>query len=257
MKLLKLFFFHFFSCILLFLSSCGLDEYYEINAPYIRNNDPDYETGYDNRYFSFVTNDSDSGVEAGAGFSFLGTAIYYKIYNNYTTMASDISTIDSLSTSTNYLNAANKVVEGLTYQQLAIENADDYVPLVKSSSDKKNQAVWIRLMNYQYQEDDPSSNQAFRARIEVDNVFKGCPMRVGGVKSFDFGRTSENEDRNVVPQEGDVDVRFSSSWSDEDETIWYVNLYAIAVGRDTTYTTYYSNVLHLGSVSINAAEIDN
>ena len=82
MKLLKLFFFHFFSCILLFLSSCGLDEYYEINAPYIRNNDPDYETEYDNRYFSFVTNDSDSGVEAGAGFSFLGTAIYYKIYNN-------------------------------------------------------------------------------------------------------------------------------------------------------------------------------
>ncbi len=67
MKLLKLFFFHFFSCILLFLSSCGLDEYYEINAPYIRNNDPDYETEYDNRFFSFVTNDSDSGVEAGAG----------------------------------------------------------------------------------------------------------------------------------------------------------------------------------------------
>ena len=257
MKLLKLFFFHFVSCILLFLSSCGLDEYYEINAPYIRNNDPGYETGYDNRFFSFVTNDSDSGVEAGAGFSFLGTAIYYKIYNNYSVMNSDISTISSLSTSTNYQNAATKVVEGLSYQQLAIENEDDYIPLIKKSSDNKNQSVWIRLMNYQYQPGDPNSNQAFRARVEIDDTFKGCPMRVGGDKSFDFGRTSDDEDRNVVPQEGDVDVRFSSSWSDEDETIWYVNLYAIAVGRDTTYTTYYSNVLHLGSVSINAAEIDN
>ena len=139
-----MFFFHFFSCILLFLSSCGLDEYYEINAPYIRNNDPYYETEYDNRFFSFVTNDSDSGVEVGAGFSFLGTAIYYKIYNNYSVMNSDIFTIRSLSTSTNYQNAATKVVEGLSYQQLAIENEDDYIPLIKKSSDNKNQSVWIR-----------------------------------------------------------------------------------------------------------------
>ena len=48
-------------------------------------------------------------------------------------MNSDISTISSLSTSTNYQNAATKVVEGLSYQQLAIENEDAYNTLMAAN----------------------------------------------------------------------------------------------------------------------------
>ena len=34
-------------------------------------------------------------------------------------------------------------------------------------------------------------------------------------------------------------------------------MYAVAVGRDTTYTTYYSNVLDLGAVPIDASSEQN
>ena len=39
--------------------------------------------------------------------------------------------------------------------------------------------------------------------------------------------------------------------------IWYVNMYAVSVGRDASYTPYYSLVCHLGSVAIDENSEDN
>ena len=50
-------------------------------------------------------------------------------------------------------------------------------------------------------------------------------------------------------------MNYSLTASEDD--IYYVALYAVAVGYDNSFTNYYSNVLYLGSVPINAAEEDN
>ena len=38
---------------------------------------------------------------------------------------------------------------------------------------------------------------------------------------------------------------------------WYISAFAVAVGMDATLTNYYSNILYLGSVTIDANSKDN
>nr|MCR5401174.1 hypothetical protein [Treponema sp.] len=83
----------FFICSLFLFSACGLESYIYIDAPTVTHSTPTYETLPDNSYFEFTTNENSDKP------AFLGTAIYYKIYNNYTTMASQVSSISSLASS--------------------------------------------------------------------------------------------------------------------------------------------------------------
>ncbi|MBQ2481529.1 MAG: hypothetical protein II516_09795, partial [Treponema sp.] len=65
---------------------------------------------------------------------------------------------------------------------------------------------------------------------------------------FNFGQ----DDNNPLPKNGDADVNYSSSSSDSGT--WYVDMYAVSVGRDTSYSTSYSKVLFLGSVKIQESD---
>ena len=68
-------------CCLCFFG-CGLEEYYVLEAPFRIYNTPNADTTYDNKYFDFVTNETgNAGISP--SFNFLGTAVYYKIYNSY------------------------------------------------------------------------------------------------------------------------------------------------------------------------------
>ena len=175
-------------------------------------------------------------------------------------MDSDITSISTLINSTNYSNAVSRIRETLSYQELGtvkIENSQrketSTNPLI--SAQGKNRTVYIRLTNYQ-------DTKEFSARILIDKeplkdgAFELYPSRSGSNKSFDFGRTEDDKEVNVEPSQGDVDF-VSGTFTDPENKKYYVNMYAIAVGRDTTYTNYYSNALHLGSVSITATEEDN
>lgn len=259
MKWQKIFIFSLFITLLPFFYSCGLDEFYELNGPYVKNNDPSKASPYDFKYFEFTTNETNTGVASGSGsgFSFLGTAVYYKIYNNLEDLDKYNSSISTLSSSTNYQQAMNSLLSN-GYQELAVEGKEDTSPLVKNTS--KNKLCYIRLTNYQYDPKNPDdSSQSFMARIVIDKNFYGVPMRAGGTKSFDFGRTSDDEERNVIPVTNDSDYHESSSFSDgdDDKCLYYVNMYAVSVGRDTTYSLHYSNVYHLGYVEISTKEVDN
>lgn len=259
--ILKIFF---FLCCLFGFTACGLDEFYELDPPVRCNNQPDSNTEYATRYFEFTTNETGENnknyIDSSSSFKFLGTAIYYKIYNNLSTMDSDITTISTLINSTNYSNAVSRIRETLSYQELGtvkIENSQrreiSTNPLI--SAQGKNRTVYIRLTNYQ-------DTKEFSARILIDKEplkdgdFELYPSRSGSNKSFDFGRTEDDKEVNVEPSQGDVDFA-SGTFTEPDNKKYYVNMYAIAVGRDTTYTNYYSNALHLGSVSITATEEDN
>ena len=244
-------------CCLLLFSGCGLDEYYVVEGPVTSNHTPSVSDtkslGYDMRYFDFITRDSDNAALSGSGFNYLGTAVYYKIYNNYSTMNTASSAITSLNSSTSYSAAADKMIDTYGYRELSTTSGTPS-PLIPAGSNDRR--IYIRLMNYQDSEYTAKIIIGYNGDISVAGT--SVPLRnISGTHSFDFGRTTINPDLNKVPVNGDIDVNYSSSFSDTDKKFWYVDLFAVAVGRDTTYTKYYSKVLHLGSVYINTADEDN
>lgn len=248
----------FLYCLFSFLS-CGMDVIYYIypstvtyNVPVITSaNYSDPSGNYETSYFSFKT-EEESNDEYDS-FEFLGTGIYYKIYDNYSKMNSDISTISSKISSTSEASAASYIIESLKYQPMGCTGTNDS-PLIKTTS--MNRKVYIRLTNYN------ESNPMFGARVlvggncengvtDTGTLNLGAPLRaVGRDLNFDFGRkytSGTNSGNYVYPASGDDDVVSGSASS---TGVWYVALYAIGVGRDESYTTQYSNALHLGAVAI-------
>ena len=242
-------------CCLFTFSGCGLDEYYVVAPPITVYHTPAVTSSTDidrtEKYFDFETNDSANSSLS--GFDYLGTAVYYKIYNNYSTMNTAASAITSLNSSTTYSAAADKMVDSYGYRELSTTNGTPS-PLIPAGSSHR---IYIRLTNYQ--------DGDYTAKIIIGyngSDFTGSgnyvPLRnISGTHSFDFGRTSKDFNLNKVPVSGDLDVNYSSSFSDDNKRIWYVDVFAVAVGRDTTYTKYFSKVLHLGSILIDASEYDN
>lgn len=249
----------FFICLFL-CSGCGLEEYYVVEGPTQRQTNPTVTSSgdaaaYDAAYFDFYTNDEENLKSAEGDFKYMGTAVYYKIYNNYSTMNSHISAVSSISSSTNYSSAFPKL-QSYGYQELGVEGKNSSPLIGYVGSDQKNQRVVIRLTNYHEPADKTSEEwkkYEYRARILVDGVEKFVPMRQDNTKSFDFGRKNKNGDYDK-PKSGEDDVNYGTA---SKEDIYYVALYAVAVGHDNSFTNYYSNVLYLGSVAINAAEEDN
>ncbi|MGI5092152.1 hypothetical protein [Treponema socranskii] len=117
-------------------------------------------------------------------------------------------------------------------------------PLITSTG--ADRRIYIRLTNY--------LNTSDPARIVIPSVGVLKPRREGDRYSFDFGRHG-SEDRR--PAEGDDDYYSSSDFSAGYDHIYFVDMYAVSVGRDENYTLQYSPVLHLGTVAVNAASEDN
>ncbi|MBQ4025563.1 MAG: hypothetical protein II611_09265, partial [Treponema sp.] len=68
---------------------------------------------------------------------------------------------------------------------------------------------------------------------------------------FNFGQ----DDNNPLPKSSDEDVNYSGYSSESG--VWYVDMYAVSVGRDVSYATSYSKVLFLGSVKILESDYKN
>lgn len=229
----------------LFFTTCGLDTFSIVPAPTSVVHEPVYTSSdYAANYFRFVA--PRVGEDDIPNLRFLGTAVYYRIYASSSTMLSRQSAISAVNTSSDYSAAATKMI-GFGYKQL--NTADGNVqPLIN----KDGGDVMIRLTNYG-NGNDPANE--YRAQI---NLIAKIPRRsIGQNKTFDFGRHGNNKyvpnDNYDLPASGDEDFE-SGTISDNK---YYVDMYAVAVGRDSTYTMYYSNVLHLGSVPIDVTAENN
>lgn len=230
--------------------SCGLDVIIYIEPPKVFINRPEiigeiFSIDYENRYFEFETNESENSSTP----EFLGTSIYYKIYNNYSTMVSERTYLENLSNDDETSSRApTQLIEN--YKYCLLNNRE---PLISNS--KKNKDVLIRLTDYQvtnYQEAVKQGQERNAARIMIGKEFYSLPVRVDGKSTFNFGRDGEND---LIPQDGDIDVKYSSTTTEDG--IWYVSMFAVAVGMDTTFTKTYSNILYLGTVVIDANSYDN
>ena len=240
----KLFLSIFALFVLFSLTTCGLDTYSIVPAPTSVIHEPVYTSAdYAANYFSFTA--PTVGENDVPNLRFLGTAVYYRIYANSSTMLSRQSSISAVNTASDYSAAATKMI-GYGYQQLNT-SLGNVQPLINADGG----VVTIRLTNYG---DEDNPNNEYRAQISVLNR---VPRRaIGTTKTFDFGRNANpkyNSEYNALPASGDEDFE-SGTVSDNK---YYVDMYAVCLGRDSTYTIFYSNVLHLGSVPIDMTAENN
>lgn len=220
-----------------------METVYVIEPPRIGSNEPSYNTlDFNYKYFSFHTNENATST---AGFVFQGTGVYYKIYTNSSTMLSVNASINSQNTSNSYSSAAQSMFSR-GYQPLGIAGGSNDPLISYAGSDR---LVEIRVSNYQ----EATSNVG-RARIVVGGNNVGVPRRNGNTMSFDFGPNRKNTapDLNKLPISSDRDTDSSLSGD-----IYYVDMYAVNIGYDQSFSRQYSRVLHLGAVAIDATKDDN
>lgn len=237
----------FVTCFIILNSGCGLDEYYVLGEP-VRDKYPVWtstdEVPYENRIFEFYTNENSD--YDGSGFEVSGTNVYYKIYSSLSTCASEYSSLNTLvnSTSTKASSASSLINK---FQKLKIDGSGTSSDVtIPHTTSKRSQRVRIRLTTYL--EDQTDKELIASVRIGDDNV--GIPIRSIEESSklhFDFKRDSVNY-RAPIPVSGDADTNGSSST----DGYWYVTLYAFSVGHDSTFTDYYSPIVHLGTLRIDA-----
>ena len=236
-------------CCLCFFG-CGLQEYYVVEAPFIIQQEPKYDSEFTLRYFDFKTNETENPNRG--SFVFLGTAVYYKIYNRHESITGVTSALSSANNSTDASYAANLLKDTYKYVQLGSEAGS--TPLIAATG--ADRRIYIRLTNYQ-------NDARYQAKIIVGYTGDSSvaatmvPRREGNRYSFDFGRTSLDPDTNKVPVEGEDDYSHSGSFSSAYPNTYFVDMYAVSVGRDENYTLQYSPVLHLGTVAVDAASENN
>jgi len=228
-------------CLFIFNTSCGLEVLYVIDSPYSQVQ-PHYSNEYDNRVFEFTTNENFE-LE---GLMILGTNVYYCIYDNTSTLESEVYSISSIEDFSTIISSNSSY----RYKQLYVNGNDDVV-LIKYKG--VNRKISIRLTDYLNIED-------FSARVLVDgNYINGSasnsiPVRgISSRSSFNFGRPTVK-----IPvyeyNKNDSDAQITSSSS---KGIYYVALFAVTEGQDANYKRSYSKPSYLGSVRINSNSPDN
>lgn len=230
--------------------SCGLDTFYIVPAPAelqlltIANNVPQ------NNFVQFRTNET--GVAS--DFSFDGTYIYYRIFATQDACESSYTAIDAVNNDSNYETASNKIVS--SYKILKYANSygvvDDFI--INYASDNRN--VEIRLTNY-YLPDSPIAD--YPSYIKINGLINCYPVRSESTsinqKTFDFGwrNYSGYNEKCALPDKDSEDFDKGTS----KDGYYYIDLYAIAIGHDTTIKQYRSKPLHLGVIKVNSGASNN
>ena len=215
--------------LIIFNTACGLDTFYELNAPYNDVHKPDCSSiDYTESYFEFFSApEPDDGVPL----KFFGTDVYYKIYNSSSQLRSEVDAIQSIANRDNSNAAATAMIEGnYKYQRLRASGHTGANVLISEAGEK----VYIRLSDY----------PLYPAQISIDGGTSiGIPVRLrDSSKTFNFKSAVSDS----IPKDGEDDVKINGSSDSE----WFVSMFAVAVGQDSSYSMYYSNVLYLGSVRI-------
>lgn len=228
------------------ISSCGLDTFYLLkgpitfhNRPELSNNDPA------NNFIEFSTYENQNLT---SDFDFTGTIIYYKIYGRYDNVSSDISLIEARNNDSNY-GAALDLIKSKGYRELRNNNTTEESFVINATGVDKR--VKIRLTDYNIKSDlTPAADTVPYIYIngtDTNKKPKRAERKNGQNLDFNFGRYSTDlNSPKPDAQDNDFDG------VDPADGIYYVNMYAVALGHDVTYKFYYSNVLYLGTIRINS-----
>ncbi|GMO63266.1 MAG: hypothetical protein Ta2A_10260 [Treponemataceae bacterium] len=206
-----------------------------------------YDTGDTSlRYFDFTTG-SEPTVPSGttANFWFLGTAVYYKIYNSFTTLQTEANSITASQTTTSSNGAGFSRLVSFGYQPLNLDTNKNYYFSALSTP------MQIRLYDEGYTGPPPSSDYyIYPAGI---TGLASPPLRQQNTKGFNFYRPTADPNpigSDPMPDPSNSDVNFTSTEPPAD--LWYVNAFAVTVAQDlATFMPIYSPVIYLGYILVN------
>ena len=273
-----------------FFCACGLDETFEINAPTQVHKYSTYDTADPlSWYCDFSTVSQPSNISDGSSLNYLGTGVYYKIYNNYSTLLSQRSSITSLNTSSNGSSAATRMIQTLTYQPLGTNpnlswsvfvresgtsshrvrfrlksaasasnesgSITSETPLLamiaQQSSDKINYIGYASGEQYYTYDSATDTWTGSDSAIAFSDIRFVVPFRYDNAHSFDFfDDNDDDKDNNRDIEPVDGDSDYYyTSTASEDDT-YYVQLFAVSIARSGTYEMTYSLVLDLGVIPI-------
>ncbi len=219
----------------LFFFACGIPVYYVIEPPQA-DHIPTADTGdISEKYFSFICPYSSSTNNS--EFLLLGTEIYYRIYDTRSDMESDISSISGRNTE--YSEDGYRRMTELGYKEMRSSTGD--TPIIRKVTSSRT--IRVRLCSegtYPAAIYDETNDPTLSAPISV-------PLRIDTISTAG-GNASFNFNSNYKPSSDDSDTKAKSG--DQSNNTWYVNLYAVSVGRDLSFAQHYSSVLHLGNLEI-------
>lgn len=221
---------------LLLFSSCGLEEFREIDPPRnaIQANQSDGTIGDldivdspEHQKFEFT-----AVANASSGFIAPGTEIYYRIYNNVNDLQSDASSINDA----NIENTNNGFTRLEALRYISLGSNPTSTPLIRLAG-----RVIVRPFV------NPDLSTDYIVGIFLDTTRLSTPLRYDG-EIFNFNPNTANDLQHTLPQNGDNDYKFSTASDGKD--FWYVNAYAVSIGLDsTTFTPTMSEVLPLGFIA--------
>ncbi|MCR4939455.1 MAG: hypothetical protein K5930_05015 [Treponemataceae bacterium] len=215
----------------LFFFRCGIPVYYVIEPPQA-DRIPTYETDdASQKFFQFICPYSSSSENS--DFYLSGTDVYYRIYDSLDKMNSDISSISS--SNSEYSENGFSRINDLNYQALWSSTGD--TPVIKKMT--SNRTIRIRLCT------ETQYPAEIYDKTNENNI--SIPYRKG-TGSSSSGNMSFQFTSNYHPLPGDQDTSISDS--SQNSGIWYINLYAVSVGRDSSLVPHYSSLLHLGNLKI-------
>lgn len=224
-----------------FYGSCGLEEVTVVDEATVTYNYPSYSSDdYTTFYCEFLTNEENQLD------SFKGTNIYYKIYNNTSTLVSERSSINNVNTSSNGSLSAKRMIE-YEYQELGKYPTDGESYFIPSEG--RNRRVYFRIY-------DCGDGDDLKADIKISgSSISRIPYRYSLDKSFDFFDNDDSDDSDkidVEPANGDKDYEYSSTATYSDR--YFVQFFAVGVSWDTSSTNSpqrsYSLVLDLGAIPV-------
>ena len=236
------------AALFILFAACGIEVYIYLEPVSTYINKPGSAVDEALNYVAFVT--SDVANAASASDYFRGFEIYYRIYNNVTTLNSDVSAIDSYSEDDDTQALAySYLISTKSYSRLtASDRLTDY-PLIPSAS--SNRAVYIRIYS--------TVSGAYTAGIKVYQLASPYASSEDATLLADYGsarRTISSVSRNANAytfqldyiSSGNSDVYWSSS-STSDGTL-YVQFYVMAYGYDESFSNIYSAPYNLSYITL-------
>ncbi len=232
-----------FAGLFLAFIACGIEVYIYLEPVTTYINKPSSAADEALNYVAFVTSDGANDSDYFKGFE-----IYYRIYNNLTTLNSDVSAIDSYSEDTDTQALAySYLISTKSYSRLTAVNRLTDMPLIPSAS--ANRAVYIRIYN---------ATSGYTAGVKVYELASNQSDSENGTLIADYGsprRTisslSQNTNKYTFQFEyivsGDSDYSYGTATS---EGTLYVQFYVMAYGYDESFSSIYSVPYNIGYIAL-------
>ena len=220
---------------------CGIDEYIYLEPIIAVSSIPEpTNTDESINQFTFQTRDA---ANASSEY-YRGCEVYYRIYNNATTLISDRTAIQSYNDNTDtnanifsYLTSTKKYSR-LCYIPAGSSSVDINPPLIAAAN--ANRDVVIRFI----------TTAAYTQGIYVDGESIGVPVRnYDALDNTDYITFDKFiDDESDSEKKNDDDVQYSSSFTETG--VWYINAYAFSYGVNDSFSGVYSTAAYLGAVRI-------